>query len=133
MRGLDPLEVATEIPMLIVSQCAPWLEIPVAAFVNSMRTVYEGGSQWDHPTDAYCCLVWSRCNKIQLAIILPANLALDDWYATLVSRTSCWPIRLSQEWTYVPPARLPSYPSRCEDQLGTHQAYSLDWTDCFAT
>ena len=97
MGGLEPQHGACVIPTLVVSQRAPWLELPVATFVNSMNTVYEGilnGIIRQMPSAAW---FGAPCKKIQLTIVLPASLPLDQWQAILVRRTSCWPIRLPPE------------------------------------
>ena len=97
MRGLDPQHRACAIPTLVVSQRAPWLQLPVATFVNSMNTVYEGvlnGIIRQMPIAAW---FGAPCKKIQLTIVLPASLPLDQWQDILVRRTSCWPIQLPQE------------------------------------
>ena len=42
-RALDLQPEAREIPSVVVSLRAPWLEFPVASFVKSMARVYEEG------------------------------------------------------------------------------------------
>ena len=84
-------------PTKIISLRAPWLELPVASFVNSMATVYEGvlnGVIRQMPIAAW---FGAQCRRIQLTIVLPSTAPLDRWQPTLIPRTSCWPVRLPQE------------------------------------
>ena len=45
----------------------------------------------DNACHLYCC------RRLQLTIVLPSAAPLDRWQATLLRRTSCWPVRLPQE------------------------------------
>ena len=42
LRAVDLRPGIEDIPSLVISIRAPWLELPVAAFVNTMQTIYQG-------------------------------------------------------------------------------------------
>ena len=42
LRAADLRPGVEDIPSLVISLRAPWLELPVAEFVNTMNTVYQG-------------------------------------------------------------------------------------------
>ena len=104
LRALDPQPGARELPTLVISLRAPWLELPVASLVNSMTTVYEGvlnGVIQQMPISAW---LGAPCKRLQLTVIvLPSTAPMDRWQTTLVRRTSCWPVRLPQKVTELHP------------------------------
>ena len=42
LRAVDLRPGIEDIPSLVTSIRAPWLELPVAEFVNTMQTIYQG-------------------------------------------------------------------------------------------
>ena len=92
-----------DIPSLVISIRAPWLELPVAEFVNTMQTIYQGvldGIFCQRPIAAWFS---AQCKRIQMTIILPSSSSLDVWQNTLLRHTSCWPFRLPQTMASVRP------------------------------
>ena len=92
-----------DIPSLVISIRAPWLELPVADFVNTMQTVYQGvldGIFCQRPIAAWFSV---QCKRIQMTIILPSASSIEVWQNTLLRYTSCWPFRLPQTMVSVRP------------------------------
>ena len=103
LRPVDLRPGVEDIPSLVVSLRAPWLELPVADFVNSMNTVYQGVLNGIFRQMPIAAWFRAQCKRIQLTIVLPSSLSLEDWQTTLLRRTSCWPFRLPQEMTPLHP------------------------------
>ena len=96
LRAVDLRPGVEDIPSLVISIRAPWLELPVADFVNTMQTIYQGvldGIFCQRPIAAWFS---AQCKRIQMTIILPSSSSLDVWQSTLLRHTSCWPFRLPQ-------------------------------------
>ena len=103
LRAVDLRPGVEDIPSLVISIRAPWLELPVAEFVNTMQTIYQGvldGNFCQRPMAAWFS---AQCKRIQMTIILPSSSRLDVWQSTLLRHTSCWPFRLPQTMTDVRP------------------------------
>ena len=110
LRAVDLRPGIEDIPSLVISIRAPWLELPVADFVNTMQTIYQGvldGIFCQRPIAAWFS---AQCKRIQMTIILPSSSSLDVWQNTLLRYTSCWPFRLyPKPWLVSTlPARQPS-------------------------
>ena len=103
LRAVDLRPGVQDIPSLVVSLRAPWLELPVADFVNSMHTVYQGVLNGIFRQMPIAAWFRAQCKRIQLTIVLPSGLSLEDWQTTLLRRTSCWPFRLPQDMTALHP------------------------------
>ena len=132
LRAVDLRPGIEDIPSLVISIRAPWLELPVAEFVNTMQTIYQGvldGIFCQRPIAAWFS---AQCKRIQMTIILPSSSSLDVWQNTLLRHTSCWPFRLPQTMASVRPPQqdnlretqktcaIQTYPRWAEDQLGPH-------------
>ena len=106
LRAVDLRPGIEDIPSLVISIRAPWLELPVAEFVNSMQTVYQGvldGIFCQRPIAAWFS---AQCKRIQMTIILPSASSIEVWQNTLLRYTSCWPFRLPQNIVSVcPPSK----------------------------
>ena len=103
LRAVDLRPGIEDIPSLVISIRAPWLELPVAEFVNSMQTVYQGvldGIFCQRPIAAWFS---AQCKRIQMTIILPSASSIEVWQNTLLRYTSCWPFRLPQNIVSVRP------------------------------
>ena len=103
LRAVDLRPGVEDIPSLVISIRAPWLELPVAEFVNTMQTIYQGvldGIFCQRPMAAWFS---AQCKRIQMTIILPSSSRLDVWQSTLLRHTSCWPFRLPQTMADVRP------------------------------
>ena len=99
LRAVDLRPGVEDIPSLVISIRAPWLELPVAEFVNTMQTIYQGvldGIFCQRPIAAWFS---AQCKRIQMTIILPSSSSLDVW----LRHTSCWPFRLPQTMADVRP------------------------------
>ena len=96
LRAVDLRPGIEDIPSLVISIRAPWLELPVAEFVNTMQTVYQG------VLDGIFCHS-AQCKRIQMTIILPSASSIEVWQNTLLRYTSCWPFRLPQNIVSVRP------------------------------
>ena len=103
LRAVDLRPGVEDIPSLVISIRAPWLELPVAEFVNTMQTIYQGvldGIFCQRPMAAWFS---AQCKRMQMTIILPSSSSLDVWQSTLLRHTSCWPFRLPQTMADVRP------------------------------
>ena len=103
LRAVDLRPGVEDIPSLVISFRAPWLELPVADFVNTMNTVYQGvldGIFCQRPIAAW---FRAQCKRIQMTIILPSSARLEVWQTTLLRHTSCWPFRLHEAMAVVRP------------------------------
>ena len=77
LRAVDLRPGVEDVPSLVISLRAPWLELPVADFVNTMDTVYQGvldGIFCQRPMAAW---FRAQCKRIQMTIILPSSSRLD--------------------------------------------------------
>ena len=103
LRAVDLRPGIEDIPSLVISIRALWLELPVADFVNTMQTIYQGvldGIFCQRPIAAWFS---AQCKRIQMTIILPSSSSVDVWQNTLLRYTSCWPFRLPQTMVSVRP------------------------------
>ena len=85
LRAVDLRPGIEDIPSLVISVRAPWLELPVAEFVNTMQTIYQGvldGIFCQRPIAAWFS---AQCKRIQMTIILPSSSSLDVWQNTLLT------------------------------------------------
>ena len=105
LRAVDLRPRVQDIPSLVVSIRAPWLELPISDFVNSMNTIYQGVLNGIFRQMPIAAWFRAQCKRIQLTMVLPSPLPLGEWQATLLRRTSCWPYRLPQD---LPELRPPS-------------------------
>ena len=97
LRAVDLRPGVQDIPSLLVSIRAPWLELPLSDFVNSMNTNYQGVLNGIFRQMPIAAWFRAQCLRIQLTVALPSPLPLGEWQATLLRRTSCWPHRLPQD------------------------------------
>ena len=106
-----------DIPSLVVSLRAPWLELPLSDFVNSMNTIHQGVLNGIFRQMPIAAWFRAQCKRIQLTIVLPSKLPLADWQTTLLRRTSCWPCRLPQDLPVLhPPSKATFIRLRKRDQ-----------------
>ena len=77
LRAVDLRPGVEDIPSLVISIRAPWLELPVAEFVNTMQTIYQDvldGIFCERPIAGWFS---AQCKRIQMTIILPSSSSLD--------------------------------------------------------
>ena len=81
-----------DIPSLVISIRAPWLELPVAEFVNTMQTIYQGvldGIFCQRPTAAWfsaqCKRILPSSSSLGLAIFFLVDAA---WVRSRAERPS---------------------------------------------
>ena len=78
LRAVDLRPGVQEIPSLVVSLRAPWLELPLSDFVNSMNTIYQGVLNGKFRQMPIAAWFRAHCKRIQLTIVLPSKLPLAD-------------------------------------------------------
>ena len=137
-RAVDLRPGVEDIPSLVISIRAPWLELPVAEFVNTMQTIHQrvlDGIFCQRPIAAWFS---AQCKR------LPSSSSLDVWQNTLPRHTSCWPFRLPQTMASVRPPSKTTFvrlrkrvqskhilgvsPSCVEMQVLNAYATSMEWS-----
>ena len=83
LRSVDLRPGTKEIPSLVVSVRAPWLELPVADFVNSMSTIYQGVLNGIFRQMPIAAWFTPPCKRIQMTIVRPSDAPLEDWQSAL--------------------------------------------------